>query len=626
MLNIQEKNISPLSFGLAILSFLLYANTFGHDYTQDDAIVIYDNMYTTAGISGLKGLFTKDTFHGFFKEEGKDKLVKGGRYRPLTPIMFAVEYQFFGANPVVGHIINALLYALLVVLLFKSLMQLWYRSGDPQWHLYCIVVATVLFAVHPIHTEAVANIKGRDEIMALVCSLGALSLAISYVDKGGYGRLVLAAVVFFLGLLSKENTITYLAIVPASLYLARDRKWLTIWRPTLALLLSTILFLALRTYVLGLDFGGETFELMNNPFLKIEGGQYVPLTFAEKYATIIFTLGMYLKLLVFPHPLTHDYYPRHIDIMSFGDLQVLLAVALHIGLILIATRSWRKAPILAWSILYYFATLSIVSNVVFPIGTNMSERFVFMPSVGFCMLVAYAGVKVGRQYNKTLAKVVLAVVVLALSAKTIVRNQVWQDDFTLFTTDVKTSSRSAKVLNAAGGAMSTKAATMDDGPERSELLAQATSYLEQAMEVHPNYANPALLLGNVNYYRGDYEGAIQAYERAIDLNPGFRDAAKNLAIAYRDAGRQAGERDNDIDKAIRYLLQSHNLSPSDLETTRLLGVAYGVAGNHAEAAKYFEIVYAVEPENKAILQNLLQAHLAAGNLDRVAEIQGSAQN
>ncbi len=605
---------------VALLSFLLYATTFWHDYTQDDAIVIYDNMYTTAGISGVKGLLTKDTFHGFFKEDGKDKLVKGGRYRPLTPIMFAIEHQFFGANPAVGHIINALLYALLVVLLYKTLLQLWYRSGDPRWQLYSIMAATVLFAVHPIHTEAVANIKGRDEIMALLCSLGALYMCIRYVDTGRRKDLVLASIIFFLGLLSKENTITYLAIIPLSIYLTRGRSWKKTIRPVLAVVLATVAFLMIRTAVLGLDFGGETYELMNNPFLKIEDGKYVALGMAEKYATILFTLGLYLKLLVFPHPLTHDYYPRHVDIMTFADWQVLLALVAHVLLLVAAAKTWRKSPIIAWSILYYFMTLSIVSNIVFPIGTNMSERFVFMPSVGFCLMIAYGLFKIGYERSRQGTLVLLAIVGIALAAKTVVRNQVWKDDFTLFTTDVKTSSQSAKVLNAAGGAMSTKAAIMKDGPERTALLQQATTYLEQAMQVHPNYANPALLLGNVNYYRNDYEGAIKAYERAINLNPGFSDAETNLAIAYRDAGRQAGEKENDIEKAIRYLLRSNTLSPTDLETSRLLGVAYGVAGKHADAAKYFEIVYKAEPENQTILRNLYQAHSAAGNTERAAEL------
>ena len=76
-------------------SFLIYANTLSHDYTQDDAIVIYDNMFTTQGVAGIPGILKYDTFYGFFKKEGKANLVAGGRYRPLTLVMYALEVQLF---------------------------------------------------------------------------------------------------------------------------------------------------------------------------------------------------------------------------------------------------------------------------------------------------------------------------------------------------------------------------------------------------------------------------------------------------------------------------------------------------------------------------------------------------
>ena len=76
-------------------SFLIYAGTLFHDYTQDDAIVIYDNMFTKQGVSGIPGILKYDTFYGFFKKEGKANLVAGGRYRPLTLVMYALEVQLF---------------------------------------------------------------------------------------------------------------------------------------------------------------------------------------------------------------------------------------------------------------------------------------------------------------------------------------------------------------------------------------------------------------------------------------------------------------------------------------------------------------------------------------------------
>ncbi|MEL7021688.1 MAG: tetratricopeptide repeat protein, partial [Bacteroidota bacterium] len=109
--------------GIFLLAVLLYANTLTHDYTQDDAIVIYENEFTTQGLAGIPDILKYDTFRGFFKEEGKDQLVAGGRYRPLTLVMFAAEVELFGQSPLVGHLINILLYGLVGVLLYLVLLQ-----------------------------------------------------------------------------------------------------------------------------------------------------------------------------------------------------------------------------------------------------------------------------------------------------------------------------------------------------------------------------------------------------------------------------------------------------------------------------------------------------------------------
>lgn len=162
--------------GILLLSILLYANTLSHDYTQDDAIVIYDNMFTTEGFSGISGLLKYDTFYGFFKEEGKASLVSGGRYRPLTPVMFAVGWQLFGKNPFIGHLWNLLFYAIIGLLIFELIRRFSPRKRI-DWTIIAFVSA-LLFVAHPVHTEVVANIKGRDEIMTLLGALISLITAI----------------------------------------------------------------------------------------------------------------------------------------------------------------------------------------------------------------------------------------------------------------------------------------------------------------------------------------------------------------------------------------------------------------------------------------------------------------
>ncbi len=593
-------------------AFVIYANTLFNDYTQDDAIVIYDNMFTQDGVSGISGLLIHDTFYGFFKTEGKAKLVSGGRYRPLTPIMFAVEYQLFGASPGAGHFISVLLYSLLCLLIYKLLVLMLLPNMKEQKGFYLFVLfASLLFAAHPLHTEVVANIKGRDEIMSMMGAVLALYYSLKYVDSKRTVHILWASLAFFLGLMAKETTITYLAVIPLAVYFFRSVSLSKAIMPLAGVVASTVLFLVIRFSVLGMDFGGAPMELMNNPYLKIDGNNYVSFTFGEKTATIIYTLGKYIQLLIFPHPLTHDYYPRHVEIMSFGNWQVILSILTYLGMLVVAFRGLKNRSLFSFCILYFLITLSIVSNIVFPIGTNMSERFMFMPSLGFTVLVAFLLFKYLKSQKILFG--VFGVIIFLFSVKTFTRNFVWKNDFTLFTTDVKTSSNSAKVLNAAGGALVTESAKPKNASKKEAMLNEAIPYLEKALTIHPNYKNASLLLGNANFYKGDFEGAIKAYERTLQISPEYQDAIKNLAIAYREAGKKAGEVERNLEKAKKYLKRSVQLMDNDADAFRLLGIVHGMGGEHQEAIKYFTKVTEMQPESAISYVNLGKAYQYYGD-------------
>lgn len=597
---------------LAVLSFLLYANTITHDYTQDDAIVIYDNEFTTQGIAGIPDLLKYDTFRGFFKTDGKDKLVSGGRYRPLTPVMFAVEYQIFGDNPMFGHIFNILWYMLLVVVLYLTLERMLLYDSDKSGWRYLIFGACLLFAVHPIHTEAVANIKGRDEIVSLLGSLAALYFAVKAYDTKTPKHGLLSGLCFFLALMAKENTITYLAVIPLALYCFRAASWGAALGKTLPALLGTILFLVIRTAVIGMDMGGTPMELMNNPFLEWDGSKYVALSKIESLPTMMYCLGKYLQLMVLPHPLTHDYYPRHIEIMSWANISVIVSTLLYLGLGLWALLKLKSRSLLVFCIIYFIATISIVSNMVFPIGTNMSERFLFMPSVGFCLIAAYGAWHLYQKFPKptlTLA----AIVLIAMSAKTIMRNTVWQNDYTLFNTDVHTSVRSAKVLNAAGGSTIKEASQLDDGPKKTKMLDDAIGYLNKATEVHPNYKNAYLLKGNAYFHKQDYLNAIAAYRELLSLYPSDKEGNKNMGLVMREYGKYLGEKKNDLTNALKYLNTSLQHNDSDPDTYRLLGVATGISGNQTKAIQYFKKCIELDPNNAGHYVNLYNAYMRLGD-------------
>ena len=191
-----------------LFAFLLYANTFNHGYAVDDMIVVQKNKLTQKGFEGIPDIMTTDAFYGFFGEDYK--FVAGGRYRPLSIVTFAIEVQFFGANkPHLSHIINAIFYGITCMLIFLLMLNLFKTQVTSLLHFSVPLIATLLYTAHPIHTEVVANIKGRDEIMGMLFSVLTLLCSIKYMQRKQALMLAATFLSFILALLSKENAILF---------------------------------------------------------------------------------------------------------------------------------------------------------------------------------------------------------------------------------------------------------------------------------------------------------------------------------------------------------------------------------------------------------------------------------
>ncbi|MGB0861753.1 MAG: hypothetical protein ACPGXZ_02495 [Saprospiraceae bacterium] len=591
------------------LSFVLYANTLTHDYTLDDSIVIIDNEFTKKGFSGISEILSYDTFMGFF---GKEKnLVAGGRYRPMSLVTFAIEWQFFGENPFVSHFINVLLYGLLGVVLYLCLLKLFNPKGETSniTAYFLALAATILFVTHPIHTEAVANIKGRDEIMALLGSLTALYWSIKYIYSNKITYLIGATFVFFLALMSKENSITFLAIVPVALFFFTKEKLNKIAFATAPYLVVAVIFLAIRSNVLGeaAAIGGvEAQELMNNPFLGMDSN--------ARYGTIFYTLGKYIQLLILPVTLTHDYYPRHIPTMTFGDWQVLLSLLTYVIMGLVAVWglfSYKRKnetsaqlslkTLSAFGIIIFIASLSVVSNLVFSVGTNMSERLVFMPSVGFCLILAAVIFHffIKKDTQNRIGWYLVAAVAILFSLKTITRNTAWKDNYTLFKTDIQTSVNSAKLNNAMGGISIDEANKPENAAQKTQLLNDAIGYLTKATEIHPTYANAYLLTGNAFFYQEQYTKSAEFYRYIAQTfdNPN----GKNNLF---EAGKKLVESKKFVE-AIPILEEAKAYNAQKVDIYGNLGAAYGSTNQHQKAIENFLKVIEIEPNNA-------KAHLFVG--------------
>lgn len=613
---------------LFVFGFLLYANTIGHDYTVDDSIVITDNDFVKEGFSGIGKILGNDTFLGFFKVE--KSLVAGGRYRPLSLVTFAIEYQLFGESPTVSHFVNILLYALTGMLLYLVVLQLFRHKQLTETHFIAFVTA-MLFLAHPIHTEAVANIKGRDEIMALLGSLGALYFALRYAFKGQVSQLILASICFFFGILSKENTITFLAVIPLAMYVFTKVKTSTIGITTGVLVVLAAVFLVLRSSILGdaASFSANAnMELMNNPYLKWNGSQYVAFTAMEKFGTIFYTLGKYLVLMIFPHPLTHDYYPAQIPMMTFGDWQVILTLLIYVGAGIYALMRLPKKDPIAFGIIYFIATLSVVSNLVFPIGTNMSERFMFMPSVGLCLIAAVLLYKLVNKRlvnfgDLKLALPILALFLIGFSLKTVVRNMAWKDNYTLFSTDIHTSTNSAKLNNAMAGITVEEANKPENATRKQQLLNDAIRYGLQARTLHPTYANPNVIIGNAYTYMGEFTKAIEFYDYTLRItgegSSDHKNALNNKQIALSNMNAKEVEQQGQLLQQQRFAeaIQLGEKLIAEGKTSVALfgqqGAAYGATGQHQKAIEMFQKVLALDANNAQGYLNLGFAYQALGD-------------
>ncbi|MFA4852868.1 MAG: tetratricopeptide repeat protein [Bacteroidales bacterium] len=682
--SVQEQSIKNsanlpvyLLFGFVLL---LYANSLFNQYALDDRLMITENQFTKKGFNGIGDILSTDSFVGFF---GKQKnLVAGGRYRPLSHITFAIEYALFGFNPFIGHLINILLYAFSCLLVYKVLKML-FSSPKKHWYLTIPFIATMLFIAHPIHTEVVANIKGRDEILSLLGSFGALYFILKYIEKDRTLDLVWASLVFFFALMSKENAITFVVIIPLTLYFFTKSPLKKALISMGCLAVVSVIFIFIRYSVLGFLMGSKIeYELLNNPFI---GANTV-----QKFATIFYTWGKYLILLLFPHPLTHDYYPKQIPIIGMTDFRAILSLLFYLFLIAYAFLRIRKKDVVSYCILFFGLAFSISSNLIFPIGTFMNDRFMFIPLLGFSIVIAYLFVeKFQKWFSENISRIavftILGSVLLAYSVKTISRNPVWKDDYTLFTTDVKVSENSAKCNVSAGGQTLELAEKEPDQVKKKKMTEDAINYLNKGIAIHPRYTAGWLLLGKAMIDLEDYKKSREYYETALKISPGQKEALNNWLycaqmsaknkdysealisyrklISYQPAnndlyvqlagvyenenqidsvlnimnrllvkdsmyapalskkGEVYGKYLNNIDKSIEYLVKAYAVSPNDASLLENIGVAYGIKKDYEKSIEFFNKAIAVKPDNPQTYANLAGSYLNMGNKKKAAECQ-----
>ena len=648
--NLSRKYIYAILFGV---TFLLYGNTLKHEFVLDDAIAITENTFVKNGLRGIPDLLKNESMVGFYGSQ--KSLVSGGRYRPLSYVIFAVVYEFFGENNIAFHLIAVLLYGLSIILLYQLLLLLFKERLNDQTLTLFALICSLLYLIHPIHTEVVANIKGLDETMAFIGLLGSWILLLKYVDHKKILHLVAAAVVFFLALLSKETAITFLAVMPLSIYFFRGnfKKELTL--SVVGLLAVSALWYIIRGKIVGsFTIDSVADNLMNDPFLDASA--------SEKYATIFYTLWKYIQLLFFPHPLTFDYYPKHIPLVGFSHPVVILSIVSYVFLGIVAAAGLMKKNIYAFGIILYLSALSISSNLIFSIGVFMNERFLFLPSLSFCIIVAYFLVVDGKKIIKStqqyqqLFTMILLVVIGLFGLKTIDRNKDWKNNLTLATTDAETSINGAKSQTMAGGLLLEEAQKVTNPLERKQLIDRSVMHLKRAVSIYPDYIDPKLLLGNA-YWEATKkaEPALSQYFSILAINPSHGDANQNIQVVINQLtdpkekikqwerylpyasnagnihllmGNVYGQQLNDLPNAILSLQKAQQLIPNNIDVLISLSTAYALSRQFENSIALLEKGIIQFPKSEQLFINLGLAYSEVGRIEeaRVAFDQAVAIN
>jgi len=602
-----KKHLIPARL-LFFVAIALYAYSTTFDYVLDDQIVLTNNSFTKKGFDGIYDIMTKESFVGRFGEQ--KNLVTGARYRPLSIVTFAIEYQFFGANQTVSHAINVILYGLLGLLLFRIFALFFPSSDNKDWYLSLPFLAALLFVVHPVHTEVVANVKGRDEIMTLLGALGALYSAYKFVFTKNYLFLFFSFCTFFLALLSKENALTFLAVIPLSLYFFTKTSFKNIAIAILPLMVAAVAYLWIRYLVIGYFLssdGAPITDIMNNPFYGLSTN--------EKFATIFYTLGLYIKLLFFPHPLTHDYYPYQIPIINWSDLRAIISLVAYAALGIIALMGLKKKSILSYGIIVYFATLSIVSNLPFTVGAFMNERFLFMPSIGFCLILAWLLVEKLPLFFKNnfikngivsnyIGLGFLGIFLFGFILKTIDRVPDWKNRMTLNLSGAAASPNSARANCFLGTAIfETEYKPSNDNAQKKELIKEVAYFIDRALEIHPNYGSALIMHSGVvaEEYRYDRDltklldefyfiltkkSNIPFVGEYLAYLSNRADKNQLASFAYKTGYQYFAETKKDYNNAIKYLNYGLQAAPNDRTLNQSMGNIYQLLGDNQKAATY----------------------------------------
>lgn len=620
---------------LVLCGFLVYGNSIGNDFNLDDSYYTAGNSLTANGIAAIPDLLTQPTIYGA-RGVGYD-------YRPVTAVSFALQHQFLGDSAGVGHFINVLLYIVTVLLMF-ALLRRWIRSDYATALAFWI---SLLFLVHPLHTEVVASIKSRDELLALLFVLLSMWCAAQFFEQKKWYGALLAPLCFALALFSKYTVVPYMVLIPLSLYFFSRVSVPKTVLTFLALLALALCCHWIKTSILP-PFD-RLFSISENALAAEEYG------IGHRVATSLYVTGRYLWLHLFPFRLTVYYGYAYVPVVSWANIGVWASLLVHALLAWVCVRQWFKSPLLVFGLLVYGVHMAAFSNLLDLAPGMMAERFTYSSTWGVCIAVvwvlyAYRDA-LRRRFHLSQPLVLAGLLALVFGARTIVRNKDWKNKEVLYAHDVQVAGNSAMVnylygdwllssaLEQKKSALANRVQNPWINQQISERISTSQTYFNKVLQVnardtmalyglasgyiqlddharaeqvlketvalYPRYVEAHFTLGLTHVYQREYREAVGRFQEVVRLDPGFVLAYEQLNRAQLEMG--------DTTAALATLEQAIRANPSSPVPYAEKANYYLQVKDTVRAVTYAEKAAALPPKNTGVVVFLRDYFSRTGN-------------
>jgi len=490
---------------IILLTFIFYWNAIPNETALDDVMVLTNNQFVLRGIDGIPDILTHESFYG---ATGKISSQLSWRYRPLSLIVLAIEHDLFGNNWAGYHFINVLIYGLLCLAIYHFLK----RYVFPNAAFVSFFTASI-FLVHPMHTEVVANIKSLDEILALLFSVLFLNSSLSFHQIKNFKALLIIVTFLLLALLSKESSVILLAIAPQAMYVFTNDSIKNILLKTTPILIIVLLFTFIRITIS--DIPVTKPDIMNDPYLFA--------TTHQKFATISLILGKYIGLLLLPISQCIEYGYNQIPYVTFSDLFSITSLLFHLSLLVFSIIQLIKRKAIGFAIIGYLISIIILSNAIINVGPPMADRFLFMPSFFFAIIISilFAALhsRINNSYTKYASLTLLTCFVIFSFVKVYSRNIDWKNNETLYAADIKKSPNSVRMITYHGGMLVNQTDSIVDSLRKSNVLKLAIADFQKAYTIFNAYPNMYQNWGVAYFRLNNLDSAEWAWNRLKQLKP-----------------------------------------------------------------------------------------------------------